>query len=225
MIRILLVDDQSLIRRGLKALLESEDQFQVVGEAENGAEAVKLIAQLHTAQLHTDQLPPDVVLMDIQMPQLDGIAGTREIVQRFPHIRVLVLTTFPNSQYVSEAMNAGACGYLLKNTPFEDLTQALHWAMKGYTQIGPGLTPKPPQSQPIPLPEAWSQLTPREGEIIQCILQGLSNLEIAQALCLSEKTVKNNITQILSRLNLRDRTQLAITALRGRFTLERDTIE
>jgi DNA-binding NarL/FixJ family response regulator len=207
MIRILLVDDQSLIRRGLKALLESDDAFQVVGEGENGRDAVRLV----------EQLQPDVVLMDIQMPQVDGIVGTREISQRFPNVRVLVLTTFPNPQYVSEAMSVGASGYLLKNTPFEELSQALHLVAKGYTQIGPGLTPILPEPTHTDLPEAWHELTPRERDIIQCILQGSSNLEIAQVLCLSEKTVKNNITQILSRLNLRDRTQLAITALRGGF--------
>ncbi len=207
MIRILLVDDQSLIRRGLKALLESDDAFRVVGEGENGRDAVDLV----------EQLQPDVVLMDIQMPQVDGIAGTREIAQRFPNVRVLMLTTFPNHQYVSDAISAGAAGYLLKNTPFEELSQALHWVVKGYTQIGPGLTPVLPEPTYRLLPEQWNELTPRERDIIQCILQGSSNLEIAQTLCLSEKTVKNNITQILSRLDLRDRTQLAITALRGGF--------
>jgi DNA-binding NarL/FixJ family response regulator len=207
MIRIILVDDQSLIRRGLKALLESDTAFQVVGEGENGADAVRLV----------EQLQPDVVLMDIQMPQVDGIAGTREICQRFPAVRVLVLTTFPNQQYVSDAISAGASGYLLKNTPFEELSQALHWVIRGYTQIGPGLTPIMSATHHISLPDAWHDLTPREREIIQWILKGSSNLEIAQALCLSEKTVKNNVTQILSRLDLRDRTQLAITALRGGF--------
>jgi DNA-binding NarL/FixJ family response regulator len=207
MIRILLVDDQSLIRRGLRALLESDDAFEVVGEGENGQDAVRLV----------EQCQPDVVLMDIQMPQVDGIAGTREIALRFPKVRVLMLTTFPNTQYVSEAISAGASGYLLKNTPFEDLAQALHLVVKGYTQIGPGLTPVLAEPKHTELPTAWKDLTPREREIIQCILQGSSNLEIAQALCLSEKTVKNNITQILSRLDLRDRTQLAIAALRGGF--------
>ncbi len=207
MIRILLVDDQSLIRRGLRALLESDDAFEVVGEAENGQDAVQRV----------EQWQPDVVLMDIQMPIVDGIAGTREIALRFPHVRVLMLTTFPNAQYVSDAISAGASGYLLKNTPFEDLSQALHLVVKGYTQIGPGLTPVLAEPTHMELPTAWSDLTPREREIIQCILRGSSNLEIAQTLCLSEKTVKNNITQILSRLDLRDRTQLAITALRGGF--------
>jgi DNA-binding NarL/FixJ family response regulator len=207
MIRLLLVDDQSLIRRGLKALLETDTEFAVVGEASNGQEAVELVAQLQ----------PDVVLMDVQMPIVDGVAGTREISQRFPQTRVLVLTTFPNNEYVTQALQAGAAGYLLKNTPFEELTQAIRLVQKGYTQIGPGLSQAVFQQpvQPIPTAQsiAWDVLTPREQEIVGWIVRGASNREIAQALYISEKTVKNNITNILSRLDLRDRTQLAITAL------------
>lgn len=207
MIRLLLVDDQSLVRRGLKALLETDAEFVVIGEGSNGQEAVDQVAQLQ----------PDVVLMDVQMPVVDGVAGTREICQRFPGVRVLVLTTFPNHDYVAQALQAGAAGYLLKNTPFEELTQAIRLVHKGYTQIGPGLSSavfqspvQPPATKP---PVAWETLTPREQEIVGWIVQGASNREIAQALYLSEKTVKNNVTNILSRLNLRDRTQLAILAL------------
>jgi DNA-binding NarL/FixJ family response regulator len=207
MIRLLLVDDQSLVRRGLKALLETDAEFVVVGEGGNGQEAVDLVAQLQ----------PDIVLMDVQMPVVDGVAGTREICQQFPQTRVLVLTTFPNHEYVTQALQAGAAGYLLKNTPFEELTQAIRLVHKGYTQIGPGLSSavfqQPVQPTPIELPVAWETLTPREREIVGWIVQGASNREIAQALYISEKTVKNNLTQILSRLNLRDRTQLAIVAL------------
>lgn len=212
MIRLLLVDDQSLVRRGLKALLETDAEFAVVGEGSNGQEAVELV----------EQLQPDVVLMDVQMPIVDGVAGTREICQRFPQIRVLVLTTFPNNEYVTQALQAGAAGYLLKNTPFEELTQAIRLVQKGYTQIGPGLSQAVFQQriQPIP-PEqsvAWEVLTPREREIVSWIVRGASNREIAQALYISEKTVKNNITNILSRLDLRDRTQLAIIALQQGVT-------
>jgi DNA-binding NarL/FixJ family response regulator len=209
MIRILLADDQSLIRRGLKVLLESAEQtFVIVGEAENGTEAIQLVQQEQ----------PDIVLMDIQMPQVDGVAATRTICQRFPQVRVLVLSTFPNPPYVSAALEAGAAGYLLKSTPFEELSQAIQFVMKGYTQIGPGLNPVlAPSLHRNQLPESWTALTMRERKIIHLILKGYSNWEIAQDLCLSEKTVKNNITQLLTRLNLRDRTQLAITALRGGF--------
>ena len=213
MIRLLLVDDQSLVRRGLKALLETDAEFAVVGEGSNGQEAVELV----------EQLQPDLVLMDVQMPIVDGVAGTREICQRFPKTRVLVLTTFPNQEYVTQALQVGAAGYLLKNTPFEELTQAIHLALKGYTQIGPGLSGAVFQQSMTPNSADrttdynvdWQQLTPREQDIVNWIVQGASNREIAQALYISEKTVKNNVTNILNRLNLRDRTQLAIAALQA----------
>ena len=214
MIRLLLVDDESLIRRGLRALLETDPEFDIVGEADNGQAAIDWVAQLQ----------PDVVLMDVQMPVVDGVAGTREICQRFPATRVLVLTTFPNHAYVAEALQAGASGYLLKTTPFEELTQAIRMVQKGYTQIGPGLSNPVFSQLPRPLPpegdRILEQLTPREQEIVAWILRGASNQEIAQALCIAEKTVKNNITNILSRLELRDRTQLAILALRSGIDFE-----
>jgi DNA-binding NarL/FixJ family response regulator len=128
MIRILIADDQNLIRKGLRALLETDEEFVAIGEAENGQEVIAL----------TEKLQPDVVLMDIQMPVVDGVAGTREICQRFPASRVLVLTTFADHEYVSQALQAGACGYLLK-TPYEELNQAIRLVHKGYTHIGPGL--------------------------------------------------------------------------------------
>jgi DNA-binding NarL/FixJ family response regulator len=207
MIHLLLVDDQDLIRRGLNALLTTDPELQVVGEAKNGQEAVTLVATLK----------PDVVLMDVRMPVMDGVAGTREICQRFPIIKVLMLTTFDDQEYVAQALRAGASGYLLKDTPFEELTQAIHLIHKGYTQIGPGLVTKVlshPSS--IGLPDdsnTWAALSEREKDIVRLVTQGCNNREIAQSLHIAEKTVKNYITNILSRLNLRDRTQLAIAAL------------
>ncbi len=207
MIRLILVDDQNLIRRGLRALLSTDPELEVIGEGENGRDALDLLATLQ----------PDIVLMDIRMPIMDGVVATREICQRFPQTKVLVLTTFDDTEYVSQALQAGASGYLLKDTPFEELTQAIQLIYKGYTQIGPGLAHKvlnqPSPQTTLPVSDAWEQLTPRETEIIQLIAQGASNREIAQALFLAEKTVKNRITNILSQLDLRDRTQLAIVAL------------
>lgn len=208
MIRLLLVDDQDLIRRGMTALLKLDDTLQVVGEAANGQEAIALVATL----------TPDVVLMDVRMPIMDGVAATKEICQRFPDIKVLVLTTFDDQEYVSQALQNGASGYLLKDTPFEELVQAIRFVQKGYTHIGPGLSNKamlatpPVASVTSPAPEL-AELTPREQEILQLIAQGASNREIAQTLYLSEKTVRNHVTNILSRLGLRDRTQAAIAAL------------
>jgi DNA-binding NarL/FixJ family response regulator len=207
MIRVLLADDQSLIRRGLRALLKTDPELEIVGEAEHGQAAIALV----------EALQPNVVLMDIRMPVMDGVVSAREICQNFPHTKVLMLTTFDDREYVTQALQAGASGYLLKDTPFEELTQAIRLVHKGYTQLGPGLASKALiQTSPQPaleIPESWEQLTPREQEIIALIAQGASNREIAQVLFIAEKTVKNRITNILSQLNLRDRTQLAIVAL------------
>jgi DNA-binding NarL/FixJ family response regulator len=144
------------------------------------------------------------------------VEGTQEICQRFPQVKVLVLTTFDDQAYVAKALQAGASGYLLKDTPFDELTLAIRLVHKGYTQLGPGLASKAlAQSPPhtLEVSENWDKLTPREQDIIVLIAQGASNREIAHALFIAEKTVKNRITSILSQLNLRDRTQLAIVAL------------
>ncbi len=209
MIRVLLVDDQGLIRQGLRALLELEPDLEIVGEAENGEQAINLVAEFH----------PDVVLLDIRMPIMDGVAATREIQKRFAKTKILVLTTFDDDEYVSAALQNGAMGYLLKDTPSEELAVAIRAVYKGYTQLGPGIVKKlltqfsngtPTQSTPVP--SSLAELTPREKEVLRLIATGASNREIAQELYISEGTVKNHVTNILNRLNLRDRTQAAIWA-------------
>ncbi|MCC5634975.1 response regulator transcription factor [Nostoc sp. CHAB 5844] len=208
MIKVLLVDDQHLIRQGLKELLKLEPDLEIVGEAENGAVAVDLVAKLQ----------PDVVLMDIRMPIMDGVAATQEINQNFRNTKILVLTTFDNDEYVTAALQNGAMGYLLKDTPSEELAVAIRAVHKGYTQLGPGIVKKlltqfpnsVHQSQPVP--PSLTELTPREKEVLKLIATGASNREIAQKLYISEGTVKNHVTNILNRLNLRDRTQAAIIA-------------
>jgi DNA-binding NarL/FixJ family response regulator len=209
MIKVLIVDDQNLIRQGLKALLELEADLEVIGEAENGEDAINLIAQLS----------PDVVLMDVRMPIMDGVAATREIHKRFAKVKVLVLTTFDDDEYVTAALQNGAMGYLLKDTPSEELAVAIRAVHKGYTQLGPGIVkklftqfPAVTVSQLPPLPRSLAELTPREKEVLQLIATGANNREIAQKLYISEGTVKNHVTNILNRLNLRDRTQAAIFA-------------
>lgn len=208
MIRLLLVDDQTIIRQGLKSLLEFKPDLQVVGEAENGQQALELI----------ESLQPDVVLLDVRMPVMDGVAATRQICQRFPKTQVLILTTFDDDEYVSQAMRFGAKGYLLKDTPSEELASAIRAVYQGYTHLGPGLFEKA-LAQPIPpptiesaTPPALAELSPREQEVLRLIASGASNREIAQALYISERTVKNHVTSILNRLNLRDRTQAALFA-------------
>ncbi len=206
MIRLLLVDDQAIIRQGLRSLLEANSDMQVVGEAENGQRAIEQIPMLQ----------PDIVLMDIRMPVMDGVAATQAIVEQYPQTRVLVLTTFDDDEYVSQAMRLGAKGYLLKDTEPEELALAIRAVYRGHTQLGPGLFEKAlsPLPQPLNLepPAALAQLTSRELEVLNLIASGANNREIAQALFLSENTVKNYVTSILNRLNLRDRTQAALLA-------------
>ncbi|MBP5972307.1 response regulator transcription factor [Brasilonema sp. CT11] len=207
MIRILLVDDQLLIRQGLKSLLESNCDMQVVGEAENGQRAIEQISTLQ----------PDIVLMDIRMPVMDGVAATGAIAQQYPDTKVLVLTTFDDDGYVSQAMRVGAKGYLLKDTEPDELALAIRAVYKGHTQLGPGLFEKALTPAPVPAPSVLqppelAQLTRRELDVLRLMASGSNNREIAQSLFLSENTVKNYVTNILSRLNLRDRTQAALLA-------------
>lgn len=221
MIRVFLVDDQALIRRGLRALLKPEPDLLVMGEAEHGGLALAALNALDPMDR------PDVILMDIRMPVMDGVAATGAIVSACPTIRVLILTTFDDTEYVTKALQAGASGYLLKDTPAEELVQAIQWVNKGYTQLSPGLaqklvqdarvsavveSEKPPSVfEPIESGvNSIAALTPREQEVLQLIASGSSNREIAQALYISEKTVKNHITNLLMGLGLRDRTQAAI---------------
>jgi DNA-binding NarL/FixJ family response regulator len=207
MIRILLVDDQPLIRRGLRALLKPEPDLEIVGEAENGETAIALLKTISA----------DVILMDIRMPIMDGVAATATIVPLYPHTKILILTTFDDTAYVTQALQNGASGYLLKDTPAPELVSAIGLIHKGYTQLSPGIAqklltppPTPPSQFSIPNSPFQTPLTPREEEILALIAQGSSNREIAQQLYISEKTVKNHITNLLSRLGLRDRTQAAI---------------
>ncbi|MEG4812243.1 response regulator transcription factor [Microcoleus sp. F8-D3] len=213
MIRILLVEDIELIRSSLKALLETQPDLQIVGEANNGQRAIE---QLEV--LHTQFLPPDVVLMDIQMPIMDGVEATKHICQKYPETKILILTTFNDTQYIAEAIRYGAKGYVLKDTPAAELVEAIHSIYKGYTQFGPGILEKMvaqvsiPKRDKLELPPGMTELTAREREVLLLIAKGSSNREIAQTLFLSEGTVRNHITHILARLNLRDRTQAALVA-------------
>lgn len=209
MISVLLVDDQHLIRQGLKTLLELEPDLEIVGEAANGQEAVKMV----------ETLQPNVVLMDIRMPLMDGVAATGEIKQNFAETKILVLTTFDDDEYIKVALQNGAMGYLLKDTPSEELAVAIRAVHRGYTQLGPGIVkklltqfPATTASQVSSPPPSLAELTKREKEVLRLIANGANNREIAEKLYISEGTVKNHVTNILNRLELRDRTQAAIFA-------------
>jgi DNA-binding NarL/FixJ family response regulator len=213
MIRVLLVDDQRIVREGLHSLLQAKADLEVVGEAENGQQAIQ----------QGLELLPDVVLMDLRMPGVDGIAATRTLHEQVPHVKVLVLTTFDEDEDVAHAMQVGARGYLLKDTPSEELAQAIRMVHQGYTQFGPGLFEKimpQPHGVKADAPPELESLTPREREVLDLIAAGFSNREIAASLYISERTVKNHVNSILGRLNLRDRTQAAIFANQYRSSLE-----
>ena len=202
MIRVLLADDQSIVREGLASLLQTKPDIEVIAEAENGKVAV----------MRSLELKPDVVLMDIRMPIMDGVAAIRTLTEQAPEIKVLVLTTFDDDEYVAQAMAGGAKGYLLKDTPSEELAQAIRSIYKGYTQLGPGLWEKanPATNTAVKTSPEIAELTTREQEVLKLIAKGYSNREIAEELCITERTVKNHVNSILRRLNLRDRTQAAI---------------
>ncbi|MEM9162319.1 MAG: response regulator transcription factor [Cyanobacteria bacterium P01_F01_bin.4] len=206
MIQILLVDDQPMFREGLASLLALEDDFEIVGEANHGQESITLAAQLQ----------PDVILMDVRMPVCNGVEATREIHQRFPWIRILVLTTFDEDDYVFQSLEVGALGYLLKSTPAKQVAIAIRNIHQGYSQLGPTIAPKVfSQVKALtPNPKADPQVlfNPRELEILKLLGQGHSNREIAEALHLTEGTIKNHLTNIFTQLEVRDRTQAALWA-------------
>lgn len=195
--KILIADDQPEFRTGLRDLLSTAEGIEVVGEAANGEEAV--IAAL--------RLRPDVTLMDIRMPVMDGIAATSAIRSRDPRACVLVLTTFDEDRLVRESMRAGACGYLLKGTPLDDMLAIFSLALRGYTAIGKGVHAPAGDGQ---ADNRLAELSAREREILSLIGQGLTNRDIAEALYLTEGTVKNYVTQILGTLGVRHRTEAAL---------------
>ncbi|NCC33821.1 MAG: response regulator transcription factor [Chloroflexia bacterium] len=213
MIRVLIADDQLLMRDGLASLLNIQRGIDVVATAENGQEAIVLVAGLL----------PDVVLMDVRMPVMDGIKATAEIHRRFPEIKVLMLTTFDDEAYVTGALRAGAFGYVLKNTPALDLAQAIQMTHRGMVQLAPSAMSKLVNSN-----ENYSfsaamknddknplnKLTEREVEVLRLVVNGASNKEIADTLVITEGTVKSHISNILNRLEARDRTQAAVIAVK-----------
>ncbi|GAA1761665.1 response regulator transcription factor [Luedemannella helvata] len=209
-IRVVLVDDQDLVRAGFRVILGTEDGIEVVGEARNGAEAVDRV----------NALRPDVVLMDVQMPDMDGLAATRRILA-LPQdagqpVRVVILTTFDREDYLFEALRAGASGFLLKNARPEDLIDAVRVAARGDALLSPQVTRRVIEqfSAPAPLPGKHrpAELTEREYEVLVALARGATNAEIAELLYVSETTVKTHVSRVLAKLGLRDRTQAVVYA-------------
>jgi DNA-binding NarL/FixJ family response regulator len=207
-IRVLLVDDQEVVRVGFRLILESEPDVHVVGEASDGGQAIELARALS----------PDVVLMDIRMPRRDGLSATAEIVSQpwASQTRVLVLTTFEEDDYVFEALRAGASGFLLKTTSPEDLVRAVRVVADGGALLGPSVTRKViadyARRAPLATPPSADTLTDREAEVLQLIAAGLSNAQIADRLVIGEATVKTHVSRILTKLGLRDRVQAVVFA-------------
>jgi DNA-binding NarL/FixJ family response regulator len=208
MIRVLICDDQEVVREGLRVILSEAQGIEVIGAAEDGAQALAL---LPAAQ-------PDVVLMDLKMPRLNGIQATRQIRDRHPNVRVLVLTTYDDDQWVFDAIRGGAAGYVLKDTPAEELAVAIRAVAAGQTPVHPKVAGKlfariartaPVNATPL------AELSEREREVLALLARGLSNAEIAARIHLSEGTVRNYVSAILSKLGVADRTQAAVLGIQA----------
>ena len=213
-VRVLLVDDDELMRAGLRAVLSSDDEIEVVGEAGDG----------RTAVTQARKCSPDVVLMDVRMPDLDGITATREVVAVSPEIKVAILTTFEQDDYIFGALNAGASGFLLKRTKPEELIGAIHTLAAGDSLLSPSVTRKVIERMAerplgdLSAKQRLDVLTPREREVLELIARGLSNGEIAAAFVIEESTVKTHVKRILMKLRLRDRVQAVIFAYESGLT-------
>ncbi|MBI5103785.1 MAG: response regulator transcription factor [Solirubrobacterales bacterium] len=207
-IRVLVADDQSMVRAGFRMLLAGQEDIEVVAEAGTGLEAVHQAARFR----------PTVVLMDIRMPELDGIEATRRILERTPQTRVLILTTFDLDEYIYNALQAGASGFVLKDDPPEQLLAAVRTVAAGDALLSPAVTRRvieqfaaPPRPAP---PPAYEELTAREREIFRLLAEGMSNAEIAERLVIGDTTVKTHVTHVLQKLGLRDRVQAVVLAHR-----------
>jgi DNA-binding NarL/FixJ family response regulator len=213
-VRVLIVDDDDLMRAGLRGVLASDDAIELVGEANDGREAAYRVRLLN----------PDVVLMDVRMPDLDGISATRELTAAHPEVKVVILTTFEQDDYIFGALSAGASGFLLKRTRPEELIAAIHTIAAGDSLLSPSVTSRVVErmaGQPQPDAERDArieELTPRETEVLELVARGRSNAEIAAELVIEESTVKTHVKRVLAKLDARDRVQAVIFAYESGLT-------
>ncbi len=209
-VRVLIADDHAIVREGLRAMLSMDDSVEVVGEASNGQEAVAL----------AESLAPDVVLMDIRMSKLDGVEATRRIKSSNPQVSVIALSSYDNDEFVFQGIEAGASGYLLKDIACDDLVGAIHRVAQGESLMAPSVLRKvldefAHRAEERELP--YEGLTPRELEVLQALTRGLKNEEIANELCITEKTVKSHLGSIFSKLGVNDRSQAILYAIRHKL--------
>lgn len=213
MIKLIIVDDQSILREGLKFMLSRRENIEVIGTGQNGREAYDLCKNNNI----------DIVLMDIKMPVMDGVEATKIIKRDFPHVNIIILTTFNDDEFIFEALKFGASGYLLKDASMEKIEEAIIEVYNGGVLIQPNVAKKMVNMfskmthEDIEIDDRVDQLTDREKDILRNLGEGKSNREIADVLYISEGTVKNHITSVLSKLELRDRTQLALFAVKNRI--------
>lgn len=216
-IKILLVDDHQIVLKGISFFLSMQPDFELVGEAHNGKEAVEKAAE------KAAELQPDIILMDLNMPVMDGIEASNLIAQQNPGIKVLVLTSFSDRSHIVPALQSGAIGYMLKDVEPDQLAEAIRSAYKGNIQLHPDIksallsqaVPESASDWRVPKQQLADSLTPRELEVLQLLSRGMSNRDIAHTLRVAEKTVKSHVSSILSKLNVSDRTQAALYAIQA----------
>lgn len=208
MIKVLICDDQEIVCEGLRRILESDDEISVLGAAHNGIEALEQI----------EKAKPDLVLMDLKMPEMNGVIATRKIREKYPDIRILILTTFDDDEWLFDAIRSGASGYLLKDRPRRELISAIKGTVRGGSYVDPAVAGKLlnniVQSIPQRTPSVDISLSDRELEVLRLLAMGLSNADISRRLYLSEGTIRNYMSGIFSKLNVSDRTQAVVIALR-----------